>query len=57
MLLLERVAEEVAEHERVREVELAYLLDHGKRGRDELVRRFAQEGQEHLSRAWRQPVV
>jgi len=38
-------------------VELAYLLDHGKRGQDELVRRFAQEGQEHLSRAWRQPVV
>jgi hypothetical protein len=38
-------------------VELAYLLEHGKRGRDELVRRFAQEGQAHLSRAWRQPVV
>jgi len=38
-------------------VELAYLLEHGKRGRDELVRRFAQEGPEHLSRAWRQPVV
>jgi hypothetical protein len=38
-------------------VELAYLLEHGKRGRDELVRRFAQEGQEHLSRAWRQAVV
>lgn len=38
-------------------VELAYLLNHGKRGRDELVRRFAQEGQAHLSRAWRQPVV
>ncbi|NOK23242.1 hypothetical protein HMI50_40255, partial [Corallococcus carmarthensis] len=38
-------------------VELAYLLEHGKRGRDELVRRFAQQGQEHLSRAWRQPVV
>jgi len=37
--------------------ELAYLLEHGKRGRDELVRRFAQEGQEHLSRAWRQAVV
>ena len=38
-------------------MELAYLLEHGKRGRDELVRRFAQEGQAHLSRAWRQPVV
>jgi len=38
-------------------VELAYLLEHGKHGRDELVRRFAQEGPEHLSRAWRQPVV
>ncbi|WP_205520388.1 imm11 family protein [Pyxidicoccus caerfyrddinensis] len=37
--------------------ELAYLLEHGKRGRDELVRRFSQEGQEHLSRAWRQAVV
>jgi hypothetical protein len=37
--------------------ELAYLLEHWKRGRDELVRRFAQEGQEHLSRAWRQGVV
>ncbi|TQF12685.1 hypothetical protein FJV41_27835 [Myxococcus llanfairpwllgwyngyllgogerychwyrndrobwllllantysiliogogogochensis] len=38
-------------------VELAYLLEHGKRGRDELVRRFAQDGQGHLSRAWRQSVV
>lgn len=38
-------------------VELAYLLEHGKRGRDELVQRFAQEGQEHLSRTWRQSVV
>jgi hypothetical protein len=38
-------------------VELAYLLEHGKHGRDELVRRFAQDGPEHLSRAWRQPVV
>jgi len=38
-------------------VELAYLLEHGKRGRNVLVRRFAQEGQAHLSRAWRQPVV
>ncbi|MFP2910463.1 imm11 family protein [Pyxidicoccus sp. 3LFB2] len=38
-------------------VELAYLLEHGRHGRDELVRRFAREGQEHLSRAWRQAVV
>ncbi|MFP2908314.1 imm11 family protein [Pyxidicoccus sp. 3LFB2] len=38
-------------------VELAYLLEHGTHGRDELVRRFAQEGQGHLSRAWRRPVV
>ncbi|MDC0708106.1 hypothetical protein POL68_06450 [Stigmatella sp. ncwal1] len=38
-------------------VELAYLLEHGKRGREELVRRFCQEGQAHVSRAWRQPVV
>ncbi|MFY2561714.1 imm11 family protein [Corallococcus terminator] len=37
--------------------ELAYLLEHGTRGREELVRRFAQDGQAHLSRAWRQPVV
>ncbi|MFY2558650.1 imm11 family protein [Corallococcus terminator] len=37
--------------------ELAYLLEHGTRGRDELVRRFAQEGQEHVSRAWRKSVV
>ncbi|WNZ66013.1 hypothetical protein QEG98_23670 [Myxococcus sp. MxC21-1] len=38
-------------------VELAYLLDNGKQGRDELLRRFVEEGQEHLSRAWRKPVV
>ncbi|NVI96995.1 hypothetical protein HV824_02505 [Myxococcus sp. AM009] len=38
-------------------VELAYLLENGKHGRDELLRRFVEEGQEHLSRAWRQPVV
>jgi hypothetical protein len=37
--------------------ELAYLLEHGKPGRDELVRRFHQEGPAHLSRSWRQPVV
>lgn len=37
--------------------ELAYLLEHGKRGRDELVRRFSQGGDEHLSRAWRRAVV
>ncbi|EAU62061.1 conserved hypothetical protein [Stigmatella aurantiaca DW4/3-1] len=38
-------------------VELAYLLENGKRGREELVRRFCQAGQGHLSRTWRQPVV
>ncbi|WP_395843119.1 imm11 family protein [Cystobacter fuscus] len=37
--------------------ELAYLLEHGKRGRDELVRRFIQGSDEHLSRAWRRSVV
>nr|WP_323390276.1 DUF1629 domain-containing protein [Myxococcus qinghaiensis] len=37
--------------------ELAYLLEHGTRGRDELVRCFAQDGQEHVSRAWRRSVV
>jgi hypothetical protein len=116
LLLLERVADEVAEHERVREkvktglmsmevsgrgmpqplitqdgrvgvllgmepsalprdftmpagevrlvtvkallpAELAYLLEHGKKGRDELLRRFDQEGQGHLSRVGRRPVV
>ncbi|SEU07719.1 imm11 family protein [Stigmatella erecta] len=116
LLLLERVADEVAEHERVREkvrsgflsmevsgkglpeplitqegrvgvllgmepgtlpqsfsmpagevrlvtvkallpTELAYLLEHGKTGRDALLRRFGQEGQGHLSRSWRNPVV
>ncbi len=116
LLLLERVAEEVAEHERVREkvktglmsmevsgkgmpqrlvtqegrvgvllgmepsalprgfrmpagevrlitvkallpAELAYLLEHGKQGRDELLRRFDQEGHGHLSRVGRSPPV
>ncbi|SEN23976.1 hypothetical protein SAMN05444354_1352 [Stigmatella aurantiaca] len=116
LLLLERVGDEVAEHERVREkvrsgfmsmevsgkglpeplitqegrvgvllgmepgtlprafsmpagevrlvtvkvllpTELAYLLAHGKTGRDALLRRFGQEGHEHLSRLWRSPVV
>ncbi|WP_225409275.1 imm11 family protein [Stigmatella hybrida] len=116
LLLLERVGDEVAEHERVREkvktgflsmevsgkglpeslvtqegrvgvllgmepstlprafsmpagevrlvtvkvllpAELAYLLEHGKKGRDELLRRFSQEGYGHLSRVWRNPVV
>jgi hypothetical protein len=116
LLLLERVAEEVAEHERVREkvktglmsmevsgkgmpqplvtqegrvgvllgmepsalprsftlpsgevrlvtvkallpAELAYLLEHGKKGRDELLRRFDQAGHGHLSRIGRSPVV
>jgi hypothetical protein len=37
--------------------ELAYLLEHGKKGRDELLRRFDQEGQGHLSRVGRSPVV
>ena len=116
LLLLERVADEVAEHDRVREkvktglmsmevsgkgmpqplvtqegrvgvllglepsvlprgftmpagevrlvivkallpAELAYLLEHGKKGRDELLRRFGQEGLGHLSRLGRSPVV
>jgi hypothetical protein len=116
LLLLERVADEVAEHERVRErvktglmsmevsgqgmpeplitregrvgvllgmessslprdftllagkvqlvtvkvllpTELAYLLKHGKKGRDELLRRFDQEGHRHLSRVGRSPVA
>jgi hypothetical protein len=116
LLLLERVGDEVAEHERVRErvkmgfmsmevsgkdmpeplvtregrvgvllgmepstlpqdfsmpasevrlvtvkvllpTELAYLLAHGKTGRDELLRRFGQEGHGHLSRVWRTSVV
>ena len=115
LLLLERVADEVAEHERVREkvetglmsmevsgrgmpqplvtqdgrvgvllgmttsalphdftmpagkvrlvtvkallpAELAYLLEHGKKGRDELLRRFDQESHGHLSCAGREPV-
>jgi hypothetical protein len=37
--------------------ELAYRVRHGKKGRDELARRFAESGEEHLSRARRQPVV
>jgi hypothetical protein len=37
--------------------ELAYLLEHGRHGRDELMRRFSQSGDEHLSRSWRQSVV
>ncbi|RKG92032.1 hypothetical protein D7V97_41325 [Corallococcus sp. CA053C] len=37
--------------------ELSYLLEHGKQGREELVRRFNETGPGHLSRAWRQPVV
>jgi hypothetical protein len=37
--------------------ELAYLLEHGKKGRDELLRRFNQEGHGHLSRVGRSPVV
>ncbi len=37
--------------------ELAYLLEHGKKGLDELLRRFGQEGHGHLSRVSRNPVV
>ncbi len=37
--------------------ELAYLLEHGKKGSDELVRRFMDNGAEHLTRASRKPVV
>jgi nitrogen regulatory protein PII len=37
--------------------ELAYRVQHGKQGRDELARRFVESGEEHLSRARRQPVV
>jgi hypothetical protein len=37
--------------------ELAYRVRHGKKGRDELARRFVESGEEHLSRARRQPVV
>jgi hypothetical protein len=37
--------------------ELAFLLEHGKKGRDELLRRFGQEEHGHLSRIWRSPVV
>nr|WP_317987913.1 suppressor of fused domain protein [Hyalangium gracile] len=116
LLLLERVADEVAEHEHVREkmktglmsmevsgkgmpqslvtqngrvgvllgmepsalprdftmpsgevrlvtvkallpTELAYLLEHGKNGRDELLRRFDAAGHGHLSLVGRSPVV
>ncbi|RYZ33272.1 MAG: hypothetical protein EOO71_42380, partial [Myxococcaceae bacterium] len=35
--------------------ELTYLLEHGKNGREELIRRFNERGPGHLSRAWRQP--
>jgi hypothetical protein len=37
--------------------ELAYRVQHGKQGREELARRFAEKGEEHLSRVWRRPVV
>ncbi|HSP77923.1 MAG TPA: DUF1629 domain-containing protein [Myxococcaceae bacterium] len=37
--------------------ELAYLLEHGKRGRDELVRRFTESGEGHLSSDQRRSVV
>ncbi|HZH75137.1 MAG TPA: DUF1629 domain-containing protein [Archangium sp.] len=37
--------------------ELAYRVRHGKEGRDELAQRFAESGDEHLSRARRPAVV
>ncbi|WNG19963.1 imm11 family protein [Cystobacter fuscus] len=37
--------------------ELAYRVQHGKQGREELARRFAEKGESHLSRAWRRAVV
>jgi uncharacterized protein DUF1629/suppressor of fused protein SUFU len=37
--------------------ELAYRLQHGKQGREELARRFTENGEEHLSRARRRAVV
>lgn len=37
--------------------ELAYRLQHGKQGREELVRRFAESGEAHLSRSQRHAVV
>ncbi|WP_164012363.1 imm11 family protein [Pyxidicoccus trucidator] len=36
---------------------VAYLVEHGKTGRDELVRRFNQDGLTHVSRSWRRSVV
>jgi hypothetical protein len=37
--------------------ELAWLLEHGRQGRDELLRRFEQEGHGPLCRIQRRPVV
>jgi Suppressor of fused protein (SUFU) len=37
--------------------ELVYRVQHGKQGREELVRRFVENGEEHLSRARRRAVV
>jgi hypothetical protein len=37
--------------------ELAYLLEHGAKGQAELARRFEANGEEHVSRADRRPVV
>lgn len=37
--------------------ELAYLLEHGAEGQAELARRFAENGEEHLSRLRRKPVA
>ncbi|HZI09541.1 MAG TPA: DUF1629 domain-containing protein [Myxococcus sp.] len=37
--------------------ELAFMLQQGRAGPGELARRFAQGGDAHVSRSWRQPVV
>jgi hypothetical protein len=37
--------------------ELSYMLDQGRTGPSDLAKRFAQSGEEHLSRAHRRPVV
>ncbi|RYD66549.1 MAG: hypothetical protein EOP83_04775, partial [Verrucomicrobiaceae bacterium] len=37
--------------------ELAYLLEHGKKGRDELLRQLDQADHGHLSRVGRSPVM
>jgi len=37
--------------------ELTYLLEHGAKGQAELARRFEANGEAHVSRADRHPVV